>query len=121
MEIREVAMHSPRHRGYIVRLKLLANFQQFRAVDEIAPLAVDVMNHRALFNTSFLGSVGFVSVKLALAEAENDSERHRGLAMLQAIKAVLIPIKQPVICHEALELLREIDPTFTYPTGCRQA
>lgn len=121
MDIREVALRSPRHPGHLVRIKLLANFTNFRAVDDIAPLAVDIMNHRAPFSPLLFSSAGFVATQLALKEASNSVEQYTGRAMLQAIKATLIPANQPIICWEALRLLRDIEPTFTYPTECRQA
>lgn len=114
-------MHSPRHPGHLVRMRLPETFTQYREIDDLAPVAVEVMNHRASLAAMPFCAASFVAVQLALAEAESEQEIHRGKSMMQAIRAVRLPHMQPIICREALLMLREIDPQFTYPTGFRQA
>ena len=109
MEFREVAMNSPRNPGVLVRVKVPVPFQQYREVDDVAQLAVEIMNHRASFLTYPLDSIGFMAVRLALAEAEDINEINRGKSMMQAIMAARVPAKQQTICPEALALLHEKD------------
>lgn len=120
-EFREIAMHSPRNPGRIVRMKLPVSFTQYRLVDDLAVIVVDIMNHRASFTMLPPCAAAFAAVQLALIEAVSAEEIHRGKSIMQAIRAIRIPILQPVICHEALLMLREVDPQFNYPTGFRQS
>jgi methylmalonyl-CoA mutase cobalamin-binding subunit len=121
MEFIEVAMHSPRNPRLLVRLRLPRTFTQYRQVDVLAPIVVDIMKRRAFFTANLLCSAGFAAIQLATLDADNRKEVERGRAMLQAVKAILLPGRQPVICSEALELIREINPEFSYPCGCRHA
>lgn len=121
MEFKEVLMNSPRHPRVYVRINVPVIFEQYREVDEVARLAVEIMNHRASFATFPLDAIGFIAIKLAITEAADIYEINRGKAMMQAIMAVRVPARQEVISMEALYLLREKDPNFYYPTGARRA